>query len=53
MGRRRLPDHGQAYVTREVLEHNYRGLDTRGWFRMIIPLWTAPALPQKPRITKG
>jgi hypothetical protein len=33
-----------------VVEHNYGGRDTRGWFRMIIPLWTPPALPQ---ITKG
>jgi Putative MetA-pathway of phenol degradation len=36
----------QAYVTREVVEHNYGGLDTRGWFRMIIPLWRPSASPQ-------
>jgi hypothetical protein len=40
----------QAYATTDVVEHNYGGRDTRGWFRMIIPLWTPPALPQ---ITKG
>jgi Putative MetA-pathway of phenol degradation len=41
----------QVYATREVVEHNYGGLDTRGWFRMIVPLWTSPALPQKPLIS--
>ena len=40
----------QAYATTDVVEHNYGGRDTRGWFRMIIPLWTPPAFPQ---ITKG
>jgi hypothetical protein len=42
----------QAYATTEVVERNYGGRDTRGWFRMIVPLWT-PAAPQKPLITKG
>jgi hypothetical protein len=36
----------QAYATTEVYERNYGGRDTRGWFRMIIPLWT-PAARQK------
>jgi hypothetical protein len=36
----------QAYATTDVVEHNYGGRDTRGWFRMVIPLWTPPALPQ-------
>jgi Putative MetA-pathway of phenol degradation len=40
----------QAYATTDVVEHNYGGRDTRGWFRMIVPLWTPAALPQ---ITKG
>jgi hypothetical protein len=40
----------QAYVTADVVEQNYGGRDTRGWFRMIVPLWTPPILPQ---ITKG
>ena len=38
----------QAYVTTEVAEQNYGGRDTRGWFRMIIPLWTPETAPQKP-----
>jgi Putative MetA-pathway of phenol degradation len=29
----------QVYATTEVFERNYGGRDTRGWFRMIIPLW--------------
>jgi hypothetical protein len=32
----------QAYATTDVVEHNYGGRDTRGWFRVIIPLWTPP-----------
>ena len=42
----------QAYATTDVVEHNYGGRGTRGWFRMIIPLWTPPAAPQKSLITK-
>jgi hypothetical protein len=39
----------QFYVTTDVTEHNYGGKDTRGWFRIILPLGdpfavaTAPA----------
>ena len=40
----------QSYLTTDVVEHNYGGWATRGWFRMNIPLWTPSALPQ---ITKG
>ena len=29
----------QVYATTEVFKRNYEGRDTRGWFRMIIPLW--------------
>jgi hypothetical protein len=36
----------QAYATADAVEHNYGGRDTRGWFRMIIPLWTPPAVTQ-------
>jgi Putative MetA-pathway of phenol degradation len=43
----------QAYATTDVVEHNYGGRDTRGWFRIIVPLWTAPALQQQSLITKG
>ena len=41
----------QVYATTNVVEHNYGGTDTRGWFRMIVPIWT-PAPPQ-PLVTKG
>jgi Putative MetA-pathway of phenol degradation len=36
----------QAYATTDVVEHNYGGRDTRGWFRMIVPLWTPPTFAQ-------
>jgi Putative MetA-pathway of phenol degradation len=36
----------QAYATTDVYERNYGGRDSRGWFRMIVPLWT-PAAPEK------
>ncbi|MGY4434907.1 hypothetical protein ACVWWO_007384 [Bradyrhizobium sp. F1.13.1] len=42
----------QAYATTEVCEQNYGGRDTRGWLRMIIPIWT-PAAPATPLITKA
>ena len=42
----------QAYATTDVAEHNYGGRDTRGWLRMVIPLWTA-APQQTPLITRG
>jgi hypothetical protein len=42
----------QVYATTDVFERNYGGMDTRGWFRMIVPLWT-PAPQQTPLITKG
>jgi hypothetical protein len=38
----------EAYATTDVVEHNYGGWATRGWFRISIPLWT----PQ-PLTTKG
>lgn len=43
----------QAYVTTDVAEENYGGRDTRGWFRLIIPVWTPPAPARAPLITKG
>jgi Putative MetA-pathway of phenol degradation len=43
----------QVYATTDVVEHNYGGRDTRGWFRMTIPLWKPEAAPQKPLITKA
>jgi Putative MetA-pathway of phenol degradation len=37
----------QAYVTTDVVENNYGGRDTRGWWRVILPrgnpFATAPA----------
>jgi hypothetical protein len=42
----------QAYATTDVVEHNYAGRNTRGWFRMIIPLWKPEAAPQTSLITK-
>jgi Putative MetA-pathway of phenol degradation len=36
----------QAYATTEVVERNYGGRDTRGWLRMIIPLWTPESAPK-------
>jgi hypothetical protein len=41
----------QVYATTEVYERNYGGRDTRGWFRLIVPLWKPVAPP--PLITKG
>ncbi len=39
----------QAYVTTEVMEHNYTGgRDTRGWLRLVIPLWTPESAAKKP-----
>jgi hypothetical protein len=36
----------QVYATTDVVEENYGGRDTRGWFRMLIPLWTPSPSPQ-------
>ena len=41
----------QAYVTRDVVEHQYGGRETRGWLRVIVPIYkettnaAAPTLP--------
>lgn len=43
----------QAYVTTDVAEENYGGRDTRGWFRVIIPVWTPPAPVYAPLHTRG
>ena len=29
----------QAYLTRDVVQRNYRGRETRGWLRVIVPLY--------------
>ena len=36
----------QLYATRDVTEHHYTGYDTRGWARLIVPLYTAPVAPE-------
>lgn len=41
----------QAYLTRDVYQRNMGGKDTRGWARIIIPLWS-PEKPAAPLITK-
>lgn len=41
----------QAALTTDVYEKNLGGKDTRGWFRMIVPLWT-PETPMTPLVTK-
>ena len=38
----------QAMVTRDVTTHNYTGKETRGWMRVILPLYVAPAAPMEP-----
>jgi hypothetical protein len=43
----------QAYVTTEVHEDNYGGKDTRGWARIILPLWKPPATPPAPLVRKS
>lgn len=34
----------QAIVTRDVTTHNYTGKETRGWMRVVVPLYVAPKL---------
>ena len=41
----------QVYATIEEYERNYGGRDTRGWFRLVVPLWKPAAQP--PLINKG
>src|SRR5215471_2596715 len=41
----------QGYVTTDVSEQNYGGRDTRGWARIIVPIWNPP--PPAPIVTKG
>lgn len=38
----------QLFATRDVTEHHYTGYDTRGWARLIVPLYKAPAPPPEP-----
>jgi hypothetical protein len=38
----------QGYVTTDVAEENYGGKDTRGWFRVILPLGNLFATAEAP-----
>ncbi|MEH3146841.1 MAG: transporter [Methylobacterium frigidaeris] len=44
----------QTYVTRDVVERNYGGRDTRAWVRAIIPLYQdrQEAAPNRPLVTR-
>ena len=42
----------QVYVTTDVYERNFGGRDTRGFFRLIVPVWKPAPVPN-PLITKG
>ncbi|CAA2106968.1 hypothetical protein MBUL_03929 [Methylobacterium bullatum] len=45
------PVNVQAYVTRDVAERNYGGRETRGWLRLIVPIYkesTNSAAPSTP-----
>jgi len=37
------PANLQAYVTRDVVQRNYAGLETRGWLRVTVPIGTEQA----------
>jgi len=37
------PANLQAYVTRDVIQRNYAGLETRGWLRVTVPIGTEQA----------
>jgi len=43
----------QAYVTTDVAENNYGGKDTRGWFRVIVPLGNPFATAPAPLVRKN
>ncbi|KQT45421.1 CoxB-like protein [Methylobacterium sp. Leaf456] len=44
----------QAYVTRDVVERNYGGHETRGWLRAIVPLYQdkSEAAPDRTTVTR-
>jgi hypothetical protein len=43
----------QVYVTSTVWQENYGGYDTRGWFRLVVPLWSPPAPAPSPMVYKA
>jgi hypothetical protein len=43
----------QVDITSTVWEQNYGGNDTRGWFRLVVPLWTPPAIAEAPMPVKA
>jgi len=38
----------QAYVTRDVVQRNYAGLETRGWLRATVPIYQDQGEPPEP-----
>ncbi|KNY22855.1 transporter [Methylobacterium sp. ARG-1] len=38
----------QAYVTRDVVQRNYAGLETRGWLRATVPIYQDKGGPPEP-----
>lgn len=38
----------QAYVTRDVVQRNYAGLETRGWLRVTVPIYRDEGEPPQP-----
>jgi hypothetical protein len=39
----------QAYVTRDVVQRNYAGLETRGWLRVTVPIYQDKSETPEPR----
>ena len=42
----------QVYVTRDVAQKNYGSSDTRGWFRLIVPLYSPTPVAAAPLVRK-
>jgi hypothetical protein len=42
-----------GYLTRTVVQENYDFFDTRFWFRMVVPIWTAPTESASPMPVKA
>lgn len=39
----------QAYVTRDIVQHNYAGFETRGWLRATVPIYQDKEQPEGAR----
>jgi hypothetical protein len=44
------PMSAQVFLTHDVYQKNLGGHETRGWLRIVVPLWSPPA-PQAPMVT--